>query len=103
MALKNEIESALARWSTTQTTTRANGGHFTIVVVTYGLAPCRSCAATVIQLVRSSECAERGHVAITAARTSQEQPSTTSRSLAGSGGERLRHAPATLGRAIERL
>src|SRR5437764_6179564 len=97
MTSKNETEIARATWSISQTTTIANGGHFTIVVVTYGLAPCRSCAATVIQLVRSSECAERGHVAITAARTSQEQPITTSRSLTGSGSERSRGRPATLG------
>ena len=34
MASKNEIESARDRWSISQTMTRANGGHLTIVVVT---------------------------------------------------------------------
>ena len=102
MTSKNETEIARATWSISHTTTIANGGHFTIVVVTYGFAPCRSWAATVIQLVRSSECAEAGHVAITAARTAQEQPSRTSRSLAGNGSERFRRAAATPGTAITR-
>src|SRR5438445_3794135 len=68
-----------------------------MVVVTYGFAPRLSCWATLIQLSRSSECADRGHVAMTAARTSQEQPSTTSRSRAAGGSDRVRHQP-TVGR-----
>src|SRR6266849_8591759 len=97
IAVKKEMSSARAAWSISQTTTSANGGHLTMVVVTYGFAPRLSCWATVSQLSRSSECADRGHVAMTAARTSQEQPSTTSRSRAAGGSDRVRHQP-TLGR-----
>src|SRR5712691_1892452 len=79
--MKKEISSTRAAWSITQTNTSANGGHLIIDVVTYGFAPLLSSCATLIQLSRSSECAERGHAAITAPRPTQAQPRMTSKSL----------------------
>jgi hypothetical protein len=74
----------------------ANGGHFTIDVVMYGLAPERSCCATCIQLSRSSECAEAGHAAMRAARTIHAEPTTTSMSSAAGGTNPLHRARAAV-------
>src|SRR4051812_21550389 len=94
MTVKNETPSHVARWSTDQTSTSANGGHFTIDVVTYGFAPWRSWCATCIQLSGSSECADSGHTAISSPRTSHAEPSTRNRSIAAGGKNLLHRAPA---------